>query len=102
MSDTTAVPSAYLARANDDRLPPDGQGGNPLCPACIGGRLHPYQVTIGLNTGHSWKGVDYLVGWVAVCKGAKAADGVMASDHAPCGFSLPMTPHTYAEDARRG
>jgi len=98
VSDTTAVPLAYLATANYDRVPPEGQGGRPLCPACVGGRLHPYMVEIGLTQATGWHGVDYLVGWVAVCVGAKAADGVMAVDVEPCGFSLPMTPRTYAGD----
>ena len=95
MSDTTAVPSDYLARANHDRVPPEGNAGRPLCPACPGGRLHPYQVTIGLNVVGGWKGVDYLEGWVAVCVGARARDGVVARDVAPCGFTLPMTPKTW-------
>lgn len=100
MSDTTAVPLDYLAAANYDRVPPEGQGGRPLCPACVGGRLQPYQVEIGLTKVTGWQGVDYLMAWVAVCVGAKTRDGVAAIDLQPCGFSLPMTPHTYAGDRR--
>ncbi len=96
MSETIAVPLSYLAEANGERLPPEGQGGRPLCPACPVGRLQPYLVTICLTTNQMpWHGADTLQGWVAVCVGAKAADGVAARDFDPCGFSLPMTPHRW-------
>lgn len=90
MTGTRAVQSDWLAKVSgtDD--------GRPLCPACPTGRLHPYKVTIGLSAGISgWGGADYLVGWVAVCQGAKAGEHYVVQDAPPCGFSLPMTPHTH-------
>jgi hypothetical protein len=100
MSDTIAIPGDFLAEANFDRLPPHGQGGNPLCPACHLGRLHPFVVTFSTNQGRNvrYRGVDYLQGWVAVCQGAKAAHGVAAQDMAPCGFSMPLTPGRFSDD----
>jgi hypothetical protein len=92
VSDTIAVPADYLAKAAMD-----GSDGTTLCPSCKFGRLHPFVVTIGLNVVKGWRGADYLVGWVAVCRGAKAGEHYVEVDQAPCGFSLPMTPHTYAQ-----
>lgn len=89
MSETIAVPSDHLARAAMD-----GSDGRPLCPACSGGRLYPYKVTIGLQAVYGWSGADYLEGWVAVCRGAKAGEHYAEVDLPPCGFTLPMTPHT--------
>lgn len=51
MSGTTAVQSDVLAEAND------GITGQPLCPACVGGYLHPYLVEISLPFG-GWHGAD--------------------------------------------
>lgn len=96
MSGTTAVPSDYLAKAARG-----GSDGRPLCPACSYGRLHPYKVTIGLQVVHGWSGADYLTGWVAVCQGAKAGENFIVADQPPCGFTLPMTPHTYEQDRRK-
>jgi len=42
VSDTIAVPLDFLNAAN-------GGNGRPLCPACNGGRLHPYKVTFNLT-----------------------------------------------------
>jgi hypothetical protein len=105
MSDTIAVPLDFLTKANL------GDTAQPLCPACVGGHLHPYKVTIPLNVmpGHGWKGVDYIEGFVAVCVGdqferiAAEKDGrtpAMVNPCPPCGFSLPMTPRTYEQDRR--
>lgn len=85
----------------------------PLCPACNGGRLHPYAVTFtfpmvirGLH--YTSERVDYLEGWVAVCVGNKAAiqatterlAGYVTDDDPyepeaevpPCGFTMNLTP----------
>lgn len=83
--------------------------GQPLCPACTGGRLQPYLVTFSLPaTGLNFTGehVNELSGWVAVCVGNRSylrdrnrrlADvGSPFSDETevePCGFSMPLTPH---------
>ncbi len=99
MTGTTAVPLETLAKAG---MATDS--GQPMCPRCKIGFLHPYMVDIGLEVdGESWYGVDYLIGWVAVCVGN--ADDVDAREriyrqakelppaevvHPPCGFSLPM------------
>jgi hypothetical protein len=110
MSDTWAVPTDFLAQANMS-----ADSGQPLCPGCNGGRLHPYKVTIGLEglnpEGNrapygGWHGVDYLEGWVAVCVGNAAANRKLSERYAAldeeppvdpevpaCGFSMPMTPH---------
>lgn len=77
--------------------------GKPLCPACIGGRLHPYKVTISLSDGiRPYDNVDYLEGWVAVCRGNRDYwDTLEESERGevsitpPCGFSLPMTPRLW-------
>lgn len=95
MSETRAVQSDYLAKAAMD-----GSDGRPMCPGCTFGRLHPYKVTIGLNFVQGWSGADYLEGWVAVCQGAKAGEHFIETDQPPCGFSLPMTPHTYEGDRK--
>jgi hypothetical protein len=88
-SGTTAVQSDWLARINGESGP---NAGRPLCPACGIGRLHPYQVVIGLSDGaQPWHGADRLVGWVAVCKGNDDLD-MVETPQPPCGFTLPMTP----------
>lgn len=100
MSEMRAMPLDLLAARNEA-----GYGsGQPLCPACIHGRLHPYRVTIGLG---GYQGVDYLDGWVAMCVGnaednqltveqLRRAGEVdpkpMAADVPPCGFTMAMTP----------
>lgn len=99
MADTIAVPLDHLARANYDTT------GQPLCPACQGGRLHPYYVTFALR---GFQGVDSLSGWVAVCVGNREYNLAMrgfenwrerdenyaeVDDMSPCGFSMPMMPH---------
>jgi hypothetical protein len=109
VSETLAVPLDWLDDAN-------GYGnGQPLCPSCQAGRLHPFKVTVGLSAGgDGWSGVDYLEGWVAVCRGngdylrqqrqvrdsyPQDADGLAAEpgtdelEQPPCGFSMPMQPH---------
>ena len=116
MTETRAVPLAWLSGAVGAGYAVTGQ---PLCPACIRGYLHPYRVQIGLrNAGMPYSGVSYLDGWVAVCVGnadanrakeqmyaaaaAQAAEnGGDDSDYrlepgdlvdvAPCGFSMPMS-----------
>lgn len=91
MSETHAVPSEWLARAAMG-----GGDGTTLCPACTFGRLHPFKITIGLTVGiDAWHGANYLEGWVAVCRGAKAGEHFVEVDQASCGFSLPMTPRTW-------
>jgi hypothetical protein len=97
VSDTIAVPADYLAKASMD-----GSDGTTLCPACKFGRLHPFFVSFPLNVGaaRGWHGADYLVGFVAVCQGAKAGEHYIETDQAPCGFSLPMTARTYEQDRR--
>lgn len=91
MSGTTAVSYEVLA---DRNFPGTGQ---PKCPGCVGGFLHPYLVEFTLPL-DGWQGVDYLTGWVAVCVGndhdRRARPDVAADVEVPaCGFSMPLTPH---------
>lgn len=83
----------------------DAMDAQPLCPGCIGGRLHPYRVTIPLGF-PGFQGVETLTGWVARCVGN--ADYIRAvqklvEQHPgidmpvpdlveSCGFAMPMTP----------
>lgn len=104
MSDTWAVQTETLAAANRC-----SSGGQPLCPACKNGRLHPYLVEISLSDHPGgWHGANYLTGWVAVCVGNGAANRYEAKvyrdageeppeqyEHPACGFTMPMTPHRY-------
>lgn len=106
MSDTWAVPLDMLAAAN--RTSTTGQ---PLCPACKFGRLHPYRVEMSLSDHpHGWHGANYLEGWVAVCVGdgmwrqrraelraeaGEPADDDESVEQPTCGFSMPMTPRRY-------
>lgn len=101
MSGTIAVDAS--------RLGFPGFTGEPLCPACMGGRLHPYVVTFELPaTGVNYTGelVDSLSGWVAICVGNRrylrdrarrlAEVGAPVPEEIevqPCGFSMPLTPH---------
>lgn len=83
VSDTTAMPLDLLNQVNHG-------SGQPLCPACNGGRLHPYHVTFGTGVvpGQGWQGADYLTGFVAVCRGSADRAGPVIE---PCGFSMPLT-----------
>jgi hypothetical protein len=114
MADTIAVPLDFLAQANMS-----GSSGQPLCPSCIGGRLHPYRVTINLTglkpegSGEPYGGfygVEYLEGWVAVCVGNEQANRKTRESYAKydeeppvdpevpaCGFSMPMNPRSRSE-----
>lgn len=106
MIGTTAVMTDQLGYAQD-------AGEAPLCPACRGGRLHPYAVMFSfptvINGLHYTSGrVDWLEGWVAVCVGNEAAEKAMTKRYEamgeeydpegeiatlpPCGFSMPLTP----------
>lgn len=89
MSHTTAVQRDTLNKVNMT------DEGRPLCPACKGGRLHPYLVEIAVaHPGDNLYGAECLTGWVAVCQGDRdldAGDGFEAMP--PCGFTMPMTPH---------
>lgn len=89
MSGTTAMATDLLTRAAFGHYSP------PLCPQCVGGRLHPYVVEFDLGY-PGWQGVTGLSGWVAVCKGAKAGEDFLEEDVPPCGFSMPLTPHRTA------
>lgn len=84
MSDTWAVSSDYLTRSSH------GHSGQPLCPACTGGRLHVYLVEVSLAADPGgWHGATALAGWIAVCVGSVGeGDGPVPA----CGFSMPMTP----------
>jgi hypothetical protein len=98
MSDTTAMPLELLNMASHGH-------GQPLCPGCRGGRLHPYKVEFPVSVvpGTGWQGSDFLFGFVAVCVGnasyrrdrQKADPGLSADDLGdevpPCGFSMPLT-----------
>lgn len=95
MTGTTAVPSDVLEQA---AMQGPG-GGNPLCPACVGGRLHPYKVEFSLGP-PGYQGAIGLTGWVAVCKGniphrRRIAEAGLedweTGDQEPCGFSMPLT-----------
>lgn len=97
MTGTRAVPLSALPALNG------GHGtGQPLCPACNGGRLHPYEVTVIVpgTTGVEALVGKTLTGWVAVCKGnadylrhpdyQEDAEGLELSP--PCGFSMTLQP----------
>lgn len=101
MSETRAVPLDQLVSANMQ-----GPYPLPLCPACRGGRLYPYRVTITVSTVRDYYGADWIEGWVAVCEGNTAykrawheAHPDHTSEEDPdvpaCGFSMPMTPHKH-------
>ncbi len=110
MTGTTAVQLDYLAKMNRGGGPTTGQ---PLCPACNGGRLHPFVVEINLAEipGRGWQGADGLVGWVAVCRGNAQYNRVVrewyasqgenygedTDDQPACGFSMPMTPRDFGQ-----
>jgi hypothetical protein len=103
---TVAVPLDWLKRA----YPAVGDlTGQPLCPGCDGGYLHPYRVDINLAgpDGPWLDGVTRLTGWVAVCAGSRdrvavltrlyeqagtTPDGGELDVTPPCGFALPMQP----------
>jgi hypothetical protein len=98
MSDTIAMPLDLLNQIN-------GGNGQPLCPSCKHGRLHPYKVTFGTNqllTGMGWQGADFLSGFVAVCVGngsylrqrAESGEPSEVEEVPACGFSMPLTPGT--------
>lgn len=98
MSETRAVQLEQLVKANA------GQGPYPLplCPGCIGGRLHPYRVLIPIGPVRGYSGLHYLEGWVAVCVGDEDYKRERAKTHdyhdnkdclPPCGFSMPMVLH---------
>ncbi len=99
MSETNAMPLDLLDEVNYGN-------GQPLCPGCIGGRLHPYKVEFGTGyiPGRGWQGVDYLSGFVAVCVGNASYLAMLAKEYArlgeefepdpevpACGFSMPLT-----------
>lgn len=78
---TVAVPTSLLV---------DGHGRRrALCPACAGGRLHPYRVELDLGGFDGW---DYADGWVAVCAGSRPDLGESDERAEPCGFAMPVTP----------
>lgn len=86
MTGTRAIPLDLLTAVSY------GVDQRPLCPACHGGRLHPYIVNITLSHGpNPVHGADYLTGWVAVCVGSQD-DPMLDEQVEPCGFSMPMTP----------
>lgn len=78
---TTAVPTSLLTQGGERRA---------LCPACVGGRLHPYRVELNLG---GWQGFDQADGWVAVCDGSQPDLGESDEPAEPCGFAMPITPH---------
>lgn len=100
---TRAIMSSQLGYAKDATE-------QPLCPACHGGRLHPYSVTFEFPTvinglHFTSERVDWLEGWVAVCVGnasyrrdivaqyAKVGETYEPEDEVPpCGFAMPLTP----------
>lgn len=60
----------------------DNVSKRPLCPGCVGGRLHPYEVRF--DPQRFGPVVVELSGWVAVCVGDD--DGSVE----PCGFSMQL------------
>lgn len=79
---TTAVPASLMQQFGQGRA---------LCPACVGGRLHPFHVVLNLG---GFLGYDAAVGWVAVCAGSQPELGEndLREPAQPCGFSMPITP----------
>lgn len=79
---TTAIPTSLIV---------DQSAGvrRSLCPACVGGRLHPHKVEVNLG---GFQGYSSAFGWVAVCVGADPAVDGSEQRIEPCGFSLPVTP----------
>lgn len=86
MTGTSAVPHDLLQRTAGGHYSP------PLCPACVGGRLHPYVVEFFLGY-PGFHGAQWLSGWVAVCKGGKAGEHFLEVDVPACGFSMALTKH---------
>jgi hypothetical protein len=86
---TIAVPLALIAT-------PDGRKRRALCPACHGGRLHPYYVQLSLE---GFYGMAYADGWVAKCAGSNPQYGEtdLVKPLKPCGFSMPLTAHRATE-----
>lgn len=104
MSDTTPVPYNVLVGANSF------EEGQPRCPSCFWGRLHPYRVTMPLSRAdralEDFLGADYLTGWVAVCVGNHSRNkdaeqrergDLVEVNQAPCGFTMGMTSHRWDE-----
>lgn len=107
MEGTNAVPLAALAAANSHLT------GQPLCPSCIGGYLHPYRVALSLPGKYEggFCGAETLIGWVLVCKGNRDYNREYAKlprdpdddgpdpeppvEVAPCGFSMPVTAYRW-------
>lgn len=63
-----------------------------LCPNCNGGLLHPYKVSVELG---GFDGQEVGIGWVAICKGAKAGERSRETASEPCGFTLPLTAYRH-------
>lgn len=59
------------------------------CPACRGGRLHPYKLSVNLG---GFQGMASGSAWVAVCAGADPALHESEEPLKPCGFSVPLVP----------
>jgi hypothetical protein len=79
---TTAVPTSLIVnRAMGVR--------RSLCPACFGGRLHPYKVEVSLGGFQGYRSAD---GWVVVCVGADPDTDGSEQRIESCGFSLPVEP----------
>lgn len=95
MSTTTAVTLDHLARSNGSLT------GQPFCPACKRGYLHPYKVQISLGP-LPHHGATGLEGWVAVCEGNEQYirawntewpdEPYDGPEFTSCGFSMPLQP----------
>ncbi len=89
MSQTRAIPTADLYPSGTER-------DQPLCPACRGGRLHPYLIEFTVfPQEHALRarmgggvGPTVLNAWVAVCRGARDESGTALDP--PCGFSVRL------------
>lgn len=77
---TTAIPTTLLTQFGDRRA---------LCPACVGGRLHPYKVSINLG---GFEGYRHGSGFVAVCAGARPDLDECEEPIEACGFAMAITP----------
>lgn len=113
MSDTVAIPLTVLAEASGGH-----HTGQPLCPSCHVGRLHPYKVTITLSMFRDRPvyGAAWLEGWIAKCVGnrhdVEFANRLYAGfgdeEYRPpkivegCGFVMAMSPRTDVTFQQRG
>lgn len=91
MSDTYAI--------SLDRML-EGAAGQPLCPSCNSGRLHPYRIEVSFLP---YMGVSGVEAWVLRCVGnasyrswyEKRGLDPLPEPAEPCGFAVSATPQPF-------